>query len=150
MAAGLRVLRENLQPLAERFEELLAHRPDELFGPVVEIDGRLREGEVGMETLRALDRLRPFGEGNPEPVWISRSVLLRNARTVGSDGSHLGCEVQLGGVSHRAIGFGMAGDIRLASVPVDVAYRLREDDYRGGGSVQLVLEGVRRAAENGR
>jgi single-stranded-DNA-specific exonuclease len=149
MAAGLRVRRENLGPLSERLEELLAGIPDDMFGPVVYVDGRLREGEVSMETLAALDRLRPFGEGNAEPVWISRRVHLESPRLVGSDRSHLSCTVALGRERHRAIGFGMADAIGLAGGPVDVAFRLREDDYRGGGVVQLVLEGVRRAAGRG-
>ena len=146
MAAGLRIRRENLEPLAERLEDLLEEAPDDAFGPVVYVDGRLREGEVSMETFRALEELRPFGEGNAEPVWIARRVVLESPRLVGSNRSHLSCTVALGRERHRAIGFGMADAIGLAGAAVDVAFRLREDDYRGGGVVQLVLEGVRRAA----
>ena len=146
MAAGLRLRRENLQPLAERMEELLADSPEGLFGPVLYVDGRLREGEVSMETLRSLQMLRPFGEGNAEPVWISRRVLIDGPRLVGSGRRHLSCSVVLGGRKHRAIGFNMAGALPLVPGPVDVAYRLREDHYRGGGTLQLVLEGMRKAA----
>jgi single-stranded-DNA-specific exonuclease len=149
MAAGLRVRADRLEPLAERLESLLADRPGELFGPVLYVDGRLREGEISMRTLRALEALRPFGEGNAEPVWISRRVRLEDPRLVGSARRHLCCSVVLGGRRHRAIGFGMAGALPLLPGPVDVAYRLQEDHYRGGGTVQLVLEGIRRAAGDG-
>ena len=149
MAAGLRIRRDNIRDLEKRLESALAARSKELFGPTLLIDGRLRDGELSIETLTALESLRPFGQGNPEPVWISRRVRAQSVRLVGSRRSHLSCSFSLGKQSCRAIGFGMANAAGLLSGPVDVAYRLQRDAYRGGDNVQMVLEGVRRAAGNG-
>ncbi len=51
------------------------------------------EGEdLSLEFVESLSKLEPFGEGNPEPVFAMRGVLLSDVRPLGADGKHLALE----------------------------------------------------------
>ncbi len=112
--------------------------------PVVEFDDELSLGTATPELCRMLAYLGPFGVGNPSPVFVARGVRLgREPRRVG--GSHLSMELADGPVRLRAIGFGLAERFtpaELAGVPLDVAFRLEADEYRGGGAIQAKLVDV--------
>ncbi len=146
MAAGLSLPAEDVPRLREMLERLLKERGlSPLLGPRLYVDGRLGGEHLDIGTVRALDMLEPFGEGNREPVWIARDVTPVRWWTVGRDSSHLSCLLDVDGRQVRAIGFHMAASRRLLEGRVDVAFRLKEDLFRGDGSVQLHLLGVRRA-----
>jgi len=46
------------------------------FEPTLELDAELPLDAVTPELYRALERLEPFGQGNPEPVFAARAVRL--------------------------------------------------------------------------
>ncbi|HZQ22481.1 MAG TPA: single-stranded-DNA-specific exonuclease RecJ [Terriglobales bacterium] len=46
------------------------------FEPVLDVDWELPIENVTPELLQVLARLEPFGQGNPEPVFVSRNVQL--------------------------------------------------------------------------
>jgi single-stranded-DNA-specific exonuclease len=46
------------------------------FEPLLDLDGELDLEEVTPDLFQALERLEPFGHGNPEPVFSARAVRL--------------------------------------------------------------------------
>jgi single-stranded-DNA-specific exonuclease len=44
------------------------------FEPVLDVDAELDLEQVTPDLFRALERLEPFGQGNPEPVFTARAV----------------------------------------------------------------------------
>jgi len=145
MAAGLSLDSSLVPELRSRLEALLIGPEwDGLLGPVLYVDGRLEGCWMTLETVRALERLEPFGEGNREPIWIARGVRALNWRAVGKRKDHLSCLLRIGERDIRAIGFGLAGRQSLFGGPLDIAFTLAEDRWRGDGSVQLQLKDVRR------
>ena len=84
----------------DRFRELLVkYCEDErrthpqLAAPEDEPDLWLDLPDVTLELAEALTRLEPFGEGNPEPVFGLRGVLLRDVRPLGAGGQHLSARI---------------------------------------------------------
>jgi len=109
------------------------------------------EAEVpGPELTRALaqeiDQLRPFGEGNPEPILASLGMTLAGVpRTIGS-GRSISFRVRNGSGSIRCVGFGMAPKIleiqELGKAGrLDLAYKLSGSGR--GGEPELILEDFR-------
>ncbi len=147
MAAGLTIARTRY----DDFREFIQKEARELFGeagrPVLYIDGRLLPRECTMDTLRALSLLEPFGEGNPEPVWMARGLFAASFRTVGRESRHLQASFDAQGTTLMAIGFNMGHRTSELGRPVDIAFRLKPDSWRGGDSVQLVIEDFKPAAE---
>jgi single-stranded-DNA-specific exonuclease len=145
MAAGLALTRTQFEAFGAAFDAACAAelRGREDSG-AQHLDAWLTMADVLDEDfMEALERLRPFGEGNPEPIWGLHGVRVTGEpRVVG--GSHLKMTVAVGRAQCEAIGFGM-GDREIPSVPLDVAFTLRKNEYQGRETVQLRLEDFRPA-----
>ncbi len=149
VAAGLSVLREKFDAFRSfMMERTGAAGEGEVMKPLLYIDGRLLGTECNMQTMRGIRLLEPFGPGNPEPVWIARNAFLVTRDLVGR-GKHLKMTFQIDGVTGNAIGFNMAKRSAEFDRPVDLAFLLREDSFRGSDSVQMELLDVRPSAGPG-
>lgn len=79
--------------------------------------------------------------GNPAPVFGARGVMLSRRQKVGNN--HLRGTLQSGGAALGAIGFQMADRLaRLDPGPVDAAFRLELNEFRGQTSLQARLISV--------
>ena len=92
---------------------------------------------------RMLRHFEPFCVGNPTPILVSRDVrLAAPPRLVGRDGLKL--RLSTGAGELDAIGWGMAnrvGDFDVA-VPVDIAFRLERDEFRGESRLQARIADI--------
>ncbi|ADU51357.1 single-stranded-DNA-specific exonuclease RecJ [Thermaerobacter marianensis DSM 12885] len=118
--------------------------PDDRI-PAVDVDAVVRPEELTVAAVRELERLAPFGEGNPEPVVALAGLPPAGARTVGGAGEHLRLEWP-GGWSAVAFGLGeLAEQVRQAR-QVEVAVRPRVGTFRGEERVDLHIQDLRPAA----
>ncbi|MEX2158886.1 MAG: single-stranded-DNA-specific exonuclease RecJ [Dehalococcoidia bacterium] len=142
-AAGFTALNENLPAIKER---LLAYAARELAGkdlsPVLTIDAELPLASLRGEEIRWLARLAPFGIKNPEPVLLSRNVLVAERRAVGADGKHLRLKLRDGAVIWPAIAFRQEGAGIEEGARADVVYSLSAD--RRSDGLELRVLDVRR------
>ena len=92
--------------------------------------------------------LGPFGEGNPEPVIVSRGLNAFNIRTVGGGGQHLRVDLESGGYSFPAIGFRLGG-APLGNGIVDAAFTPTDNVWRGRRTRELSLLDIRPSARRG-
>ncbi len=141
-AAGLWVARGKFEDFQAQFSRVCTAR---LKGQdrraVQRVDSWIELGEADKELLDWIDRLGPFGEGHPRPIWAARNLrVLGPPRIVGGD--HLKLMLAGGGRQIPAIGFGM-GARRLPDGPIDCAFALERDQYMGRDSLQLRLEDFR-------
>ena len=92
-----------------------------------------------------LERLAPFGMGNPEPCLLVPSALLADPRPLGG-GRHVAFELAAGGARSRCVAFGRGGSLPTApATPVDAAVRLEVNRYNGAVEPRLVLRHARPA-----
>ena len=148
-AAGLSLDTEQL----ESFREAFARHADGVLAdvdlrPVTAIDAIVPARTLTLELAQELDRLAPFGLGNPEPTLLVASVEAVQASTVG-EGKHLRFRVRQhdcdGG---SAIAFGLGKQLERLERPgrYDVAFRLKENRWNGTVAPQLVVRRVFDAA----
>ena len=144
-AAGLTMPAENLPAFREQFDLTARERltPDDLT-PVVRVDLELSLNSVGDELEGLVRHFEPFGIGNPAPMFSAMQVKLAGTpKRVGSDGLKLALHAERGVLD--AIGWGM-GELREqlhVSRPVDVAFRLEREEFRGVSRLQLKLADLR-------
>ena len=55
----------------------------------MDINAQVPLPAVTRQTVNWIERLAPFGEGNPSPTFLSNAVGVRQAKTVGADNGHL-------------------------------------------------------------
>ncbi|HEX2722245.1 MAG TPA: DHHA1 domain-containing protein, partial [Gemmatimonadaceae bacterium] len=144
MAAGVTIRRERVAEFAQRFNEIAAaHLTPEDLIPEVRIDLEVAVDRVGEELEKLLRHFEPFGIGNPTPVLVARNVSLAGApKLVGRDGLKL--RLSTGAGELEAIGWGMADRLSEFSIaqPVDVAFRLERDEYKGVSRLQARIADI--------
>jgi single-stranded-DNA-specific exonuclease len=147
MAAGLKIEKDNIPAFADAFEEHAAeHISDEQIVSHIDIDGECRISDLDESTVRQLNLLEPFGQGNPKPVFATNGVhRISPPRRVGIKGDHLQIAISDNTASVRCIGFNM-GKLEKKLLEADqfsVVYEPDLNTYNGRTSVQFVLTDIR-------
>lgn len=148
MAAGFTVATKNIDKLKEKLLHIAKEKIDEdMLKKVLKIDLPMSLSLVTLSLYRQIQKLAPFGVGNPEPTFVSQNVLVANARCVGKEGKHLKLTLQPGCISnihntYEAIGFGMGEFIKQIgrNTRIDIVYSIDENTWGNRRSLQLKLK----------
>src|SRR6516165_2170539 len=147
MAAGFTVAAERLDALREFLVERLGDGLDRgRLVPELRVDAALSLGAAQAELISHIERLAPFGAGNPEPRFVLPAVRVVHTEAVGN--GHLRCTLAnpLDTARLRAIAFRTVGTplgqflAETRGAAVHVAGHLRRDTWRGGDAVQLLID----------
>ena len=146
MAAGLTVMRDQLEPAMARLSELLAKQGAGQGGPAdLKLDGALMPEAATIDLIEEIEKAGPFGASAPAPRYALPALQVRFAKLVGE--SHLKLSLS-DGLSGKmdAIAFGAfdgpLGD-RLSKhggARFHVAGRLEVNSWGGRQRVQLRLD----------
>lgn len=140
-AAGLKLPFGHFAEFAERFDRHCREQlAPELRQKELMIDA---EVPLGMLTTRVVDEisaLEPHGISNPRPMLLaSRVRVVGEPRVVGERKNHLQFRVEQGGMSHKAIGWGLAerGKKLAAGTVCSLAFQPSINEWNGRRMVQL-------------
>ncbi|MCP3951211.1 MAG: single-stranded-DNA-specific exonuclease RecJ [Desulfobacterales bacterium] len=139
-AAGITVTSSNFDAFKVLFEESVQKRVSRGIPPErIRVDCELDFGRIRADLLDALSLLEPFGQGNPEPLFVTRHVSVLAAKTVGKDHSRLTLSQQLNGTQKTlaAIYFNSGTVPEKAD---QVVYALRWNHWNGRKSIQAVIK----------
>ena len=149
-AAGLTIEAERVETFAAAFAAHAdAALSEEDLRPVTRIDAIVPGAKLGLDLCAELQRLAPFGIGNPGVVLLVDGCEVADPATVG-DGKHLRFRVRhRGRDAGSAIAFGMGGQLDRfrREERYDVAFRLQENRWNGTVAPQLVVRRVFDAAD---
>ena len=139
-AAGLTIARGRVAAFREAF---VAHAAATLTAvdlvPVERVDAVVPGDALHLGLAEELERLAPFGMGNPEPALLVPSALLDDPRPMG-EGRHVTFTLAAGGARSRCVSFGRGGSLPAApGEPVDATVRLAVNRYNGAVEPRLVL-----------
>ncbi|MDH4135426.1 MAG: single-stranded-DNA-specific exonuclease RecJ [Anaerolineae bacterium] len=141
-AAGFTVTNAKLEPLQERLRQIAMHQLEgvELL-PTLSIDAEVDLSEMNWATHALLEQLEPFGYANPTPVFLSREVIVRDARVVGE--RHLKMTLSDGRAVWDAIAFRQGGWAGKLSHRIDVVYTLEVNEWNEEKRLQLNVKDLR-------
>jgi single-stranded-DNA-specific exonuclease len=105
--------------------------------PVLQIDGYVDLRELSLEFVEQMERLAPFGAGNPPLTLAASGLSLKSHTTVGRLGEHLRLIVEDEEGATQQVLWWRAEPSDLPQGPFDLAYAVRASDYRGQRQVQL-------------
>ncbi len=147
-AAGLTIERDRVDEFRRMLNAVSRACLEKEGGvPVLEADAEIPLSLVGEALMRDIDRLSPFGEANPRPVFVTPHLRVRSRPSVVGRNT-LKFWVTDGAATFEAVGFGL-GDL-LDTVAncgyVDLAYRLGWDTWKTHNPIQLEVRDLRVSA----
>ncbi|MDD2680025.1 MAG: single-stranded-DNA-specific exonuclease RecJ [Candidatus Omnitrophica bacterium] len=139
-AVGLMITRESIDDFRKSINHL-AHEQLSLEDllPSLDIDMELDLASITEGMVGELERLEPFGTGNPEPLFYTRGLKLKGEpQSLGRQ--TLKFWVSDGAVTFQVIGFGMASLLPslIEAKSLDIVYTPRMDNWQDDSS--LILE----------
>lgn len=139
-AAGFTLPTRNLARLEQALLEMATTELDGLdLRPQLDIDAEVILPSLSGETLLSMQQLAPFGQGNPNPIFLSRGVRVADCRTMGSNGKHLRLKLEQGGTVWDGVAFGWGSYRAEVSSPLDIVYNLEVNRWRGEERLRLNL-----------
>jgi single-stranded-DNA-specific exonuclease len=137
-AAGCTIARDAVDAFRAAFVEhaRAVLRPEDLV-PTERVDAVVAGDELGLALAEELEKLAPFGIGNPSVSLLVPAARLVDARPMGEEGRHVRFTVEAGGHRARAVAFGVSrlpdGDVH------DATFTLELNEWNGAVEPRLVL-----------
>jgi single-stranded-DNA-specific exonuclease len=144
MAAGFTVRNENVDKLIERLQAIA----DEELGGKELLKTYKADLEIPIEKVReisitTLERIQPTGMGNPEAVFVSRNVAIKNAKALGAEKKHLKFTCQAGNYLLDAVAWRQSDWLPFLPGNFDLMYVIEENSYMGSRTMQLNIRDMR-------
>jgi len=132
-AAGCSLILEHLASFRDRFIALCDERLPASLVPKLELDGALDYAELNEQFVEQLNRLQPFGEGNPEPLFSVNTP-----------------ELPFTSLKQKHVKWNLNGNVEIIgwncsetftnSLPSQLAVNLGFNEFRGHRSIQLIIQ----------
>src|SRR5919201_7095372 len=142
-AAGLELEAEDIDAFREAF---IAHAASEIdpadLVRMEQLDALVGVGRdgIGMDLARQLERLGPFGMGNPGPRLLVPSGRLSEVRPLGEEGKHSRFQLESGAGRALGVAFGMNGEVsKREDQALDLSIELEVDRWNGAEQPRVVV-----------
>lgn len=129
MAAGLSLDAGKIADLRRAFSRAVRDLRGADDAPALRIDACVPLAELSPAFVRGVERLAPFGAGNPQPVLLARAVKIRRQSAIGRRGEHLRITVEDdSGSAYRVFWWHALDTADLPAGAFDLAYTVRTSD----------------------
>ena len=109
------------------------------------IDAELDLSDLGWPLYREVQQLAPFGIGNSQPLFAMKGIKARRVKALKKGGIRM--ELFDGeGATIDAVGFGLGVKPQDITGPIDVAFHLQENHWRGVTSLEIRLRDIKTQA----
>lgn len=147
MAAGMSLQKENLSAFRRGLGKAIEKQLGEIVReePTLQLDAWLDLPEINLELADALERLAPFGAGNPNLTLATRGVTLKSVTEIGKTKEHVRLTVadEAGNTQSILYWGGASETLPETDTKFDIAYSLRASTFRGQKQVALQFEEFR-------
>ena len=113
------------------------------FQPSLEIELAINFEDISWDLLDLLEKFHPYGQSNPEPLFMSTGLSVTSIRQVGGDGQHLKLEIAKGNKSRGAIAFGLGKMSLELGDKIDIVYNLSINQWNGNREIQLIIKDIK-------
>lgn len=147
-AAGLSVVEEKIPLLRERLSGLVLEEFREPgFVRSLTIDAPVSLDDLTADLMRDIERMAPFGQGNPEPRLGAKGLELLSLRTVGNGNKHVKMRLrQNNAAQFDAIAFGKGdryGGMLKPGSRIAAVFTPRFNTWNGATSIELDIRDVK-------
>ena len=146
MAAGFSISSQKIEEFSQRINELsLPLLTGDILTRSLKIDAHLSFSAITNDLYKKLSSFNPTGIGNPTPTFITKEVLVNEARVVGRDGGHLKLKLEQEGVEFGAIAFGLGPLFPKLSPKelIDAVYTVNNSTWNGRETLELKIKDIK-------
>lgn len=142
-AAGVTVMNENLDAFYQKLDAIIeTELKDKDISLELVIDAKLKASDIDFSLVDDIEKMRPFGEGNQEPLFMMEQMKIHELRFVGNGEKHLKMMLQPQDGSPKlfdAISFNAKSETfqMKENDQVDVVFSLQSDQWNGNKKILL-------------
>jgi single-stranded-DNA-specific exonuclease len=137
MAAGLSIDPERIPEFRRALSRTVAETCEVAEEPELQVDAFLALTDLSLELIAEIERLAPFGSGNPPLTLATKGLSLVSHATIGRGGEHLRLLVKDEAENVQRVLWWRGAGEPLPEGRFDLAYTVRASDYRGQRDVQV-------------
>ena len=141
-AAGLTLETAKLEEFKNAVYEYCAKKQPAF--EVITADMEIAPAELTFENIELLDKLEPFGEENPSPLFLFRNCLIKSKKSL-KDGKYVSFGFVFGGKEYRAVHFGKTFDAFVYETGeyVDMIASAEINEFGGRTSISMRVSDIR-------
>jgi single-stranded-DNA-specific exonuclease len=143
MAAGLTIRSDKLGEFQDSFEKAVTQMtcPEDWI-PKLIIDAEIELADITKNLTDEIEKLSPFGTGNPEPLFAAQNVKVVSSKMVGRNHRKMALiqDTTPGAKPISAIRFNATGPAQTQTSFVRIAFRLRWNRWNNNKAIQLIVE----------
>ena len=144
MAAGLSIREESLDDFRKKFAKyVLENTSEEERLPRLIYDAEIKFSQLSLDFLASYELLQPFGNSNPQPVFVARGIELSRP-PFHMKNNHLRLMLRQGYHEQDAVYFG-GGEYELPDPPWDIVFTIDRNTFKGKTTLQIIIQGVKAA-----
>ncbi len=138
MAAGLSLPPEQIDPFRQALSKSVAEMAgDQQLEPSLKIDGYLPLANLTLELVQELERLAPFGPGNPPLTFASRDLVVKSVSALGRTGEHRQVIVEDQHEYLQKVVWWQGEGRPVPAGRFDLAFTVRARTYQGQRELQI-------------
>ena len=143
---------ENLEKFKDQMTKLASQElTAKNLLPTIKIDAEIRLEDVNWQLFEELEKFIPFGEGNPKPKFLAKSLTVNESQTVGKEAKHLRLMVShQTQIIRKTIGFGFghwSNKLKFGD-KIDMVFEVDVNEWNGNRELQLKIIDLKLAGEN--
>lgn len=144
MAVGVSLDASRMAEFQSAFSQAVASAPTQPAGePFIEISSWISLDSVRDRMVDEVERMHPFGQGNPEPIFGTRGVIFDSPPEVFKE-QHFRFQLHtLTGRRISGVAWSMKDNIPPVGRPVDIAYQVQWNRFNGRKYLQMELHAWR-------
>jgi len=146
LAAGLTIEKRLIKDFREKINAIVhKFKKDKPFYHEILVDYKLDNKINLVNIYNEIQKLEPFGAGNPKPLFVYRFLILKEVKTVGLDGKHLSLKMFNGKEYLSGIGFNMGFVANHIEVnrKVDIICSVEMNTWNGEENIQLHIKDLK-------
>jgi single-stranded-DNA-specific exonuclease len=150
-AAGFSILPKNIKKFQKKLTLVVAKMlKNKTIEPQVEVESRATLSFVNLKNYQTIQKLQPFGIGNPEPLFYFENLTIVDKQLLGQDKSHLKLLLDDPATPRtknfplESLSFGQAAsypDLAVSDT-ISLVAKLNLNEFRGHQKLQLIAQHI--------
>mgnify|MGYP005835701785 CR=1 FL=1 len=142
-AMGLKIRSKNLQTFERNLLKIIEENYDKsIWGKQLYIDIEIKPEEIDWDIISEIKRFEPFGEGNREPVFLTKNLIIKELKLIGNGQKHLKFIFGFSDSDKKFFegiffkGGSRAGEFKSGD-KISAVYNLRSSEWNGNHRIEL-------------